>query len=217
MTMNKVFFGSVLVAALGCFSGVAMADEAVVVSQTPDAQTAQNNADVAKAQADVNKGAADAKSDPVDHFRVGMTVDASFPAGLAVGIQERLPYLPSFKISESFTYTLAPGARLRLLVDPIKFGIAPVLNADIGWQSQFNIPGFHNPPAIEWTYETLGGGLALGNRDGFRFLLLVGMTHFNGTVSHIDGVLPTTNGIVISNPTINAWTPSGGLGVEWLF
>ncbi len=205
--MKKMMISALAIAALCVCSGSAFADD----------QTTQNQNDVAKAQADVNKGQADAKGDPTDYFRIGMTIDLGFPSGGAIGVQERLPYLPWFKFSEALTYTLAPGFRGSLLVDPIAFPIAPVLNADIGWQSRFNIPGFNNPPTVQWSYETIGGGLALGGRDSCRFLLLAGMTHFDGTVGNIEGRLPNTPGLSLDNPTIHAWTPSARLGVEFLF
>src|SRR5258708_29954577 len=75
------------------------------------------------------------------HFKLGMSLDASVPSGAALGLQARLPYIPWFKIGLAGTYTLAPGIRGNILIDPISFPIAPVANVDVGHQFPITVPG----------------------------------------------------------------------------
>jgi hypothetical protein len=154
-------------------------------------------------------------------FKVGGQVDISLPDGVAVGPQVRLPYLPWFKLGAEFTYTLAWGARGSLLIDPIKFPVAPVAEATVGYQSPFTIPGLDNSPSISYSYQDLNVGLGFGKRDGFRFLLLSGMSHINGQAANFQQLVnahtTTVNGLTIGSPRFDVWVPDFRLGGEWLF
>src|ERR1700722_10821786 len=81
-----------------------------------------------------------------NHFRLGMSADLGIPSGATLGIQVRLPYVPWTKIGVAGTYLLAPGGRGNILIDPIKFVIAPVAIFDLGYQSSFAVPGMSNSP-----------------------------------------------------------------------
>jgi hypothetical protein len=174
---------------------------------------------------------ADSNSDPYrpavvpakpssDSFKLGMNFDLSDPSGIALGLTTRLPYLPWFKLGLDATYTLAPGIRGNLLIDPIKFPVAPVANLDFGHQFGFKVPGVSNSPTIDFDYVDLQGGLAFGSRDGFRFLLLAGMSHLSGTAHNFQGVISSsssTQGLTIADPNFSGWVPDAKLGVEFLF
>ena len=191
--MNKKFMLSALAIADLCVSGAAMADD-------------NNHPYRPEVVA----------SNPADSFRVGAAVGLGTPYGGSIGVNFRLPYLPWFKIAGSGTFNLAPGIMGSLLVDPIKFPIAPVANFDAGWQSQITIPT-SGRPTIEWTYENIMGGLAFGGRDSARFLLLAGMTHIDGSAWNIQASLPTISGLSLANPKFNGWLPAAKLGLELLF
>lgn len=153
-------------------------------------------------------------------FKLGMNFDLSVPSGVSLGLTSRLPYLPWFKLDLDVTTTLAPGLRGSLLLDPIKFPVAPVANLDLGHQFGFKVPGVSNSPTIDFDYVDLQGGLAFGSRDGFRFLLLAGMSHLSGTAHNFQGVLPassSTQGLTIADPNFSGWVPDAKLGVEFLF
>jgi hypothetical protein len=220
--MKNVIMMSILAAAISV-SGVAMADDVVVSSQptttTTDTLTVQSNADIKQAQTDANKGAADAMPNHNNSFRVGGAVSLATPYGFGLGVNFRLPYMPWLKVAGSGTFNLAPGLMASALIDPIRFPIAPVINLDAGWQSSIKVPGFSNPPTLEWTYENIFGGLALGGSksDSTRVLLLAGMTHIDGSASNVQGVLPKEGNISLANPTFNGWLPGAKLEVEWLF
>ena len=172
---------------------------------------------------------ADSNSDPYhpavasakpssDSFKLGGALNIEVPSGVALGINARLPYLPWFKLSVSATYLLAPGLQGSVLVDPIQFPIAPVLDMDFGHQFQFTIPTLNNSPKIDFDYVNLGGGIALGSRDGFRFLILGGMAHLSGTAHDFQKALPTSvDGLTVSDPTFSGWIPTVKLGGEFLF
>jgi hypothetical protein len=155
---------------------------------------------------------ADSKS-----FAIGGAVDLSVPAGAAVGVQGRLPYLPWFKVGLSGTFLLSPGVRGNLLIDPIKFPVAPVADLAVGYQSDFTVPGVKKSPTLSYTYENLDAGLAFGSRDHFRFLLLAGMTHLDGSATGVNGLFTLPGHITLGNPNFNAWVPNAKLGVEFLF
>lgn len=149
-------------------------------------------------------------------FKVGMSVDLSVPSGAAVGVQVRLPSVPWFKLGVAGTYTLAPGLRGNILIDPIKFPVAPVANVDFGHQFGFTLPGVNNSPTVDFDYVDLQGGLAFGSRDGFRFMLLGGMSYLNGTANHFQGVV-SSGGLTVADPHFSGWIPDAKIGVEWLF
>jgi hypothetical protein len=150
-------------------------------------------------------------------LKAGMSFDIGAPSGVALGVLVRPPYIPWWKVGLAITGTLNVGIRANILIDPIKFPIAPVANLDIGHQFPFAIPGVSNSPKVDFTYENIQGGLALGSRDGFRFMLLAGMSHLDGVAHNFQGVLPATNGLVISDPNFSGWVPSAKLGFSLLF
>jgi hypothetical protein len=156
----------------------------------------------------------DKKSVP---FKVGMTGDVSLPSGFALGLETRLPHVPWFKVGVAGTYSLSLGIRGNLLFDPIKFPIAPIANIDLGHQFQFTIPNTKNSPAIDFNYCDLNAGIGLGNRDGFRFMLLTGASYLWGTAHNFQGVLPTSNTLTISDPNFRGWVPNVKVGFNFLF
>jgi len=148
---------------------------------------------------------------------VGANIDISAPSGAAVGLDLQLPYVHWAKVGVSATYLFAPGVRGNILLDPIKFPVAPVLNFDLGYQSSFKLPSTDKSPDISWTYEDIQGGLAFGSREGFRFLLLGGITHLDGSASNFQNTVKTSNGITVGSPTFQVWVPSARLGIVWIF
>lgn len=152
-------------------------------------------------------------------FKVGMLFDISVPSGVALGLEARLPYVPWFKFGLAGTGTLAPGVRGNILFDPIKFPIGPVLNVDVGHQFAFGVPGLKNSPTLDFTYTDLQGGIGLGSRDGFRFLLMGGMSYiFNGSANNFQGVLTNAPvGLKLGDPTFTGWAPNAKLGFNLLF
>lgn len=150
-------------------------------------------------------------------FKIGIQADLSVPSGVALGLEARLPHLPWFKLGLSGTYTLAPGLRGNLLLDPINFPIVPVANVDVGWQSPFTVPNLKNSPSSTWTYCDLQGGLAVGSRDGFRFMLLAGMSYLDGNVSGLQGFVNTSQGVSFGDPHFNGWVPNAKMSFNWLF
>lgn len=147
---------------------------------------------------------------------LGVEGDISVPSGVALGVTGRVPYAPWFKLGVSATYTLAPGVRGNLLIDPVKFVIAPVVNVDVGWQPPFTVPGVKGNPGGQFTYEDLQGGIALGKRDGFRFLLMGGMSHLDGSTSNFNNVV-NVSGASIGNPNFSVWIPNAKIGFNCLF
>jgi hypothetical protein len=151
-------------------------------------------------------------------FKLGISFDISAPSGVALGIEARAPHVPWFKLGFDVTTTLAPGYRFNLLIDPIKFGIAPVGNIELGHQTEFTIPGVDNSPKVDFTYCDLQAGIGLGSRDGFRFLILAGGSHLNGTAHNFQGVVgQPVDGLTIGDPRFNGWIPSAKLGFNYLF
>jgi hypothetical protein len=196
MTM-KSFMMMFVAMALMCVSVVAMADD--------DAHP--YHADISQS---MNK--------PVP-FKVGMLFDISAPSGMALGMEARLPRVPWFKLQLAGTGTLAPGMRGGVLIDPIKFPIAPVANIDVGHQFPLTIPSLANSPSIDFTYVDFQGGLTLGGRDGFRFMLMAGMSYLTGDVHNFQGVLSNNNvsGLTIGDPHFNGWVPNAKIGFNVLF
>lgn len=153
-------------------------------------------------------------------FKVGTQFDLSVPSGVALGLDTRLPYLPWFKLGLSGTYTLAPGIRGNLLIDPIKFPVVPVANVDVGHQFPFTVPGVSNSPSVDFDYVDLQGGLAFGSRDGFRFLMLGGMSYLNGTAHNVQALVNSNAnvaGLTVADPNFYGWVPNAKLGFEFLF
>jgi hypothetical protein len=151
-------------------------------------------------------------------FKVGMLFDISVPSGVALGLEARLPYVPWFKFGLAGTGTLAPGVRGNILFDPIKFPIGPVLNVDVGHQFAFGVPGLKNSPTLDFTYTDLQGGIGLGSRDGFRFLLMGGMSYLGGTANNFQGVITNAPaGLKLGDPTFTGWAPNAKLGFNLLF
>jgi hypothetical protein len=149
-------------------------------------------------------------------FKLGMTLDMGAPSGIALGLQTRLPYLPWFKWSFAGTYTLAPGIRGGVLIDPIQFPVVPVVNVETGHQYPITIPVKGNPN-VDFNYTDLQAGLAFGSRDHTRLLVLVGMSYLNGSVNNIQGALPSISGLTMGNANFHGWVPDAKLGVEFLF
>lgn len=150
-------------------------------------------------------------------FKLGMEFDISAPSGVALGVMARLPKLPWFKLGLAATGTLAPGVRGNLLIDPIKFPIAPVANIDVGHQFGFKVPSVDNSPKIAFTYCDLQGGLGLGSRDGFRFMLMAGFSYLAGTAYNFQGLVPATKGLTVMDPHFTGWIPNAKLGFSYLF
>lgn len=147
-------------------------------------------------------------------FKLGMNFDLSVPSGVALGLDARLPQVPWFKLGLSATATLNAGIRGNILIDPIKFPVAPVANIDVGHQFGFKVPGLDNSPTIDFSYTDLQGGLGFGSREGFRFMLMGGMSYLWGTANHFQGVLPasaSTEGLTIADPTFHGWVPNAKL------
>src|SRR5271156_5165159 len=83
-------------------------------------------------------------------FKLGPTFDLGLPSGAALGLQLRLPSLPWFKVNGAVTYTLAPGLRAGIMLDPINFPVAPVATVDIGHQFPFTVPVSGSKPGAEF-------------------------------------------------------------------
>jgi hypothetical protein len=156
------------------------------------------------------------QSTPHYGFALGPTLDIGLPSGAAVGLQLRLPSLPWIKVNGAVTYTLSPGIRAGIVLDPIKFPIAPVITADIGRQFPFTVP-VTGKPGADFNYEDVMGGLAFGNRDSARFMLLVGESNLNGTVRNVQGAIKDSNGLTFNNPTFSGWIPSAKIAFNFLF
>lgn len=149
---------------------------------------------------------------------LGMQFDIGLPSGVALGVVGRVPQVPWFKLGLAATGTLMPGIRGNVMFDPIKFGVAPVANIDLGHQFPFAIPGVKNSPDIGFSYVDLNAGLAFGNRDKFRFLLLSGYSYLFGSASNFQALITSApKGLTLANPTFTGWIPNLKLGFEWLF
>jgi hypothetical protein len=233
---SKTFLASLV--AVSAVSFAAMADEAVPVQPTDPAPTADvdplsspaplppSAVDVPVQQTTVVEASPVAQPAPIESaektnkypLKGGLVFDLSLPSGVALGGEVRLPYLPYFKVGAAMTYTLAPGLRANILLDPIKFPVAPIANFDLGHQFGFSLPSLKNSPTVDFTYEDIQGGIGFGNRDGFRFMILGGMTHLSGTAHNFQGVITNSPaGLTIADPQFSGWIPSAKLGFNWLF
>jgi hypothetical protein len=160
---------------------------------------------------------ASALADNQTPLKAGMSFDISVPSGLALGAEVRLPYVPWFKLGLAATGTLMPGIRGNILIDPIKFPIAPVANVDVGHQFAFTIPGVSNSPSIDFTYCDLQGGLGFGSRDGFRFMIMAGMSYIVGSAGNFQNFVAPGNGITLGDPRVSGWIPNAKFGFNLLF
>ena len=149
-------------------------------------------------------------------FKVGAVWSIGIPSGMELGLEARLPNMPWFKLQAAATYTLAPGMVGSILIDPIKFPVAPVLNFDFGRQFPFTVP-VNGRPGGDFDYANFMGGLAFGERDSARLLLLVGESYITGSSHNIQAVFADSNGLTIADPKFNGWIPIGKLEVEFLF
>lgn len=148
---------------------------------------------------------------------LGASFDFGLPSGVALGVVGRVPEVPWFKLGLSATGALSPGVRGSVLFDPIHFGIAPVAGVALGHAFDFKVPGVSNSPSVEYSYANLNAGLAFGNRDGFRFLVLSGASYWFGDASNFQALIgKSANGLVIGNPSFHAWTPNLLIGFQWL-
>jgi hypothetical protein len=198
--MNKLLV-SVMSAAMLAVSGVAYADDSAY----------PNNYSPNEYHPDVN-----ARAPEHVPFKLGLDWDIGIPSGMALGLETRLPHLPWFKLGLDATYTLAPGIRGNLLIDPIKFPVVPVLNLDVGRQFPFTVP-VNGRPGGDFDYVDFQAGLAFGSRDGARLLLLAGESYISGSSHNIQAVFGDSNGLTIANPTFKGFIPDAKLGVEFLF
>ena len=215
--MNKmIMFG--IVGAVMAMSSLAAADTVVDPQTAPLSDAASHGAtDGALYQAAKPVPVVEAPKNPYP-FKLGMSFDVSVPSGAALGLEARLPSVPWLKFGVAGTYTLAPGVRGNIMIDPIKFPVVPVLNVDLGYQSSFTIPGVSNSPSADFTYVDLNAGLAFGSRDGFRFLLLSGMSYLDGGAHNLQGALGSSaKDLTIADPSFNAWIPNAKLGFQFLF
>jgi hypothetical protein len=149
---------------------------------------------------------------------VGASFDLSVPSGASLGLEATSPrYFPYAKVGLAATYLFGMGWRSNLLVDPINFPVAPVADFAVGHEYNFTVPGVANSPTANFSYEDVMGGLALGHRDGARFLLLAGATHLNGNVYDLSKSVSVGDGISLGNPRFSVWAPAVKLGFEVLF
>jgi len=148
---------------------------------------------------------------------IGMSFDVGVPSGAALGLELRAPFVPWFKLNGAFTYTLAPGARVGLVVDPIKFPVVPLGVVDVGYQSPISVNASGGTVGGSFTYEDFMGGLGFGSRDGFRFMLLAGETHLDGNVTGLASIVNTTQGVTYGDPKFHGWVPCARLGFSLLF
>jgi hypothetical protein len=160
---------------------------------------------------------ASAREDNPDQLRLGPTFDLATPSGVALGAVAELPYMHFLKWDISATYLLSPGVKGGVVVDPIRFPIAPVLDLDLGYQPSFTVPGVASSPSASFSYEDVRGGLSLGNRDKVRFFILVGETHFDGNASNLQGTFTLPSGVSISDAHFSGWVPSVKLSLTVLF
>lgn len=150
-------------------------------------------------------------------FKMGMVWSIGEPSGMELGLEARLPKMPWYKLQVAGTYTLAPGIRGGVLIDPIDFPVVPVLNLDLGHQFPFTVPGVNGRPGGEFNYADFQAGLAFGSRDGARLLVLGGESYISGSTHNIQAVFGNTGGFTISSPTFRGWIPDAKLGLELLF
>jgi len=212
--MKKVMFG-MLAAVITTVSGLALADDAKTAKLSTDASDGARDGALYQAAKPSPVVAPVANPYP---FKLGMSLDVSVPSGAALGLEARLPHVPWFTLGAAGTYLLAPGVRGSILIDPIKFAVVPVANIDLGYQSSFTVPGIKNSPSVDYTYVDLNAGLAFGSRDGFRFLLLSGMSYLDGGAHNVQGALGNSaKGLTVADPAFNAWTPNVKLGFKLLF
>jgi hypothetical protein len=161
--------------------------------------------------------AAFAREDSPDQLRLGPTFDLATPSGAAFGVGAELPFMHFLKWNVSATYLLSPGIKGGVLIDPIRFPVAPVLDLDIGYQSTFSIPGMNNSPSTSFSYEDVRAGLAFGRRDFVRLFVLGGETHLDGNASNLTGTFTLPAGVSVSNAHFSGWAPSVKLGISVLF
>ena len=111
---------------------------------------------------------------------MGMTFDIASPSLLALGVEARLPHVPWMKPSVALTTITMVGLRGGVLLDPVRFVIAPVGALEVGRQFPMSAPGVKDSPTVSFNYFNALAGLGLGSRDAFRFLLMGGMTYLDG-------------------------------------
>ena len=189
----------------------------VLPVEAPPTTTVVVDAPVVEVPQRVRGAAPSAKSEQYVPFKLGMLFDLSVPSGVALGIEARLPKVPWFKLGLAGTGLLGPGIRGNVLVDPFKFPVVPLLNFDLGHQFPFAVPGVKNSPDIDFTYADFQGGLGVGSRDGFRVMLLGGMSYLDGTAHNFSGLLGTSKGVTVGDPNFNGWLPNAKIGFNWLF
>jgi hypothetical protein len=160
---------------------------------------------------------ASAREDSPDQLRLGPTFDLATPSGAALGAVAELPYMHFIKWNVSATYLLSPGVKGGVMVDPIRFPVAPVLDLDLGYQPSFTVPGVASSPSASFSYQDVRAGIALGRRDFVRFFILVGETHFDGSASNLQGTFTLPSGVSISDAHFSGWIPSIKLGLTILF
>ena len=158
-----------------------------------------------------------AYADNSNKFDMGILFDISAPSGVALGVEARLPYTPWMKLGVAATALTYPGIRGSVLLDPIRFPIAPIVEADFGHQFTMSAPVIQNSPTVSFNYFSGLGGIGLGSRDHFRFMLLAGMSYLDGYVGNVEKTFSLPTGFSIANPTFHGWAPSAKLGFNVLF
>ena len=137
----------------------------------------------------------------------GMYFDIGAPSGLALGVLARHPKFPYVKLGAAATMLVNGGLRANLIIDPIKFPVAPIVNIDIGYQFPFAI----SDNQLSFTYSDLQGGISIGNRDGFRFVVLAGAAYVSGYVSHFQKPF-SIPWIKVDEPSFSGFVPSAKIG-----
>lgn len=160
---------------------------------------------------------ASAREDYPEQLRLGPSFDFGTPSGVGLGVAAELPYMHFLKWDVSATYLLSPGVKGGVLVDPIRFPVAPVLDLDVGYQSSFTVPKMSDSPSASFSYEDIRAGLAFGRRDHVRLFLLGGETHVDGNVSNLTGTFTLPAGVQVAGAHFSGWVPSVKLGLSVLF
>lgn len=166
----------------------------------------------------VSIAAAEANESKTNHF--GAQLDVGVPDGIAFGVVVK-PKWYWLQTNLSATHNvLAPGVRVGIKLDPIKFPIRLSFTGELGYSFEGSMSRIEtHTPRINYTYVNLHPGLEIGSNNGFSFFLHAGPTWMNIQSSDAQSSFrPGDSSVSISNPHANVWLiPSAKFGFTYLF
>lgn len=134
---------------------------------------------------------------------VGAQLDLGIPNGAGLSVVLKPCKWAHFNAGGTYN-GMAPGMFAGLTLDPINFGIAPTLTAEVGGSFKGRLVGISEAPEISYRYVNLWPGLEFGSRDNWRFFLRGGATWISGTAYKVNEFSSNNEGLAISDPKFTA-------------